>query len=407
MRSPNWSKNELKLALELYLTIGSEQISKTSKKSSNVVALSKILRGLDTVPEKMDEKYRSANSIHLKLMNFHSLDNAYSGVAMSNVSTMDKEVWNKYHSKLPELRVKLSKYLNKHFVGKKTPDVKQYIERLGQYSISKAKVTSSDGDSILLNINSTVEYLEFLIKKQTPSEQKNRLLELCSEFHTVLGTSAQDLDKSPEPVDDYKQHGGTNQKALDSKEEKIGKHVCTAIDNMISERLLDSDVIRNLTDQSWCKTNLKVSYPVLKRVVDDISIDVQRKNKDGYLRYYKRIYDIAGEKFLLCKEWYEKNRNSFNKWVDTIYKAKNKLNVNEEELEKLLSILKRVDSKKIFIEETDLREDGFGNAKEHLDRLVEMGVLSYYQGSRTQYVIDDYDLLYDIMNNLSKFAGGE
>ena len=168
MRSPNWTIDELKLALELYLTIGSKQISKVSKKTLEIVALSTILRGLDFAPKDADEKYRSTNSIHLKLMNFHSVNNSYSGTAMSNVGALDKEIWNKHSGDISKLRKDVLIFLKNHYVGKRTDEVVNYISRIERecnVSASTSQILEGN-DSFLEAAKTSKKSLRDLISKQ-------------------------------------------------------------------------------------------------------------------------------------------------------------------------------------------------------------------------------------------------
>ena len=160
MKSVNWSIDELKLALELYLSLGTEKIAKLSKKSPEVVALSSILKRLDTVPKETDEKYRSVNAVHLKLMNFHSVDNSYKGIAMSNVGKGDKEIWNRYHDKLDVLREEVSAFLKIHFVGKKDETLIKYFSRIEDMSGRENSYSSESND-----VGRAVKQLRRLIEK--------------------------------------------------------------------------------------------------------------------------------------------------------------------------------------------------------------------------------------------------
>ena len=36
--------------------------------------------------------------------------------------------------------------------------------------------------------------------------------------------------------------------------------------------------------------------------------------------------------------------------------------------------------------------------------LIRIGLLSYFEGERNRYVVDDYDLLYEMSSNIKKFS---
>lgn len=73
MKSPKWNDDELKLALELYLSHDLKWLSKISDATPEIIALSEILNGLDYAQNISVEKYRSTGSIRMKLANFKSL----------------------------------------------------------------------------------------------------------------------------------------------------------------------------------------------------------------------------------------------------------------------------------------------------------------------------------------------
>ena len=89
--------------------------------------------------------------------------------------------------------------------------------------------------------------------------------------------------------------------------------------------------------------------------------------------------------------------------MGSIY-GSNAVDISSNELKKLLNALKKADSKKICIDVSDVMNTVDGNEKVYLDKLVEIGLLSYYQGSRTEYIVDDYDLMYDMLANAAKYA---
>lgn len=133
MRSPNWSEEELKLALELYLDRDASWHSRVSNSTWEIQALSNILRGMDVVLTESIENFRSVNSVRLKLANFKSLDENYRKTAMTNVGCLDKEIWNQYHKKGGALRLECIEIIKRHFKGEKTDAVVKYLHRLEEH----------------------------------------------------------------------------------------------------------------------------------------------------------------------------------------------------------------------------------------------------------------------------------
>ncbi|NBT36622.1 MAG: EVE domain-containing protein [Actinobacteria bacterium] len=102
-RPPTWVRDELILALDLYLSDGS-----LDDIHPKVVALSQVLRGLPLhLAWRDDPKFRNGNSVSMKPANFSALDPTYGGSGLSDTSKGDREVWDELHAN-PELVKKLA-----------------------------------------------------------------------------------------------------------------------------------------------------------------------------------------------------------------------------------------------------------------------------------------------------------
>lgn len=93
-RNPSWVRDEVILALDLYMRFGA--IGKTHPE---VIQLSEILNGL---PIHTDTRFRSdfrnPNGVGMKLSNFLALDPAYTGAGLKAVSRLDEIVWEEFHN---------------------------------------------------------------------------------------------------------------------------------------------------------------------------------------------------------------------------------------------------------------------------------------------------------------------
>lgn len=93
-RNPTWERDELILALDLYLRIG-----KGDDKHPDVIRLSHDLNRLPLNLNRPDPtRFRNANGVAMKLGNFAALDPANEGVALSNGGRRDREVWDEFAS---------------------------------------------------------------------------------------------------------------------------------------------------------------------------------------------------------------------------------------------------------------------------------------------------------------------
>lgn len=95
--NPTWTRNELILALDLYL---SHRDNLPGKASDEIRGLSKLLRNM---AEKFyiddNTTYRNTNGVYMKLMNFKALDPDYTKngkVGLTRVGKHDKQVWAEF-----------------------------------------------------------------------------------------------------------------------------------------------------------------------------------------------------------------------------------------------------------------------------------------------------------------------
>ncbi len=90
-RNPPWSREELILALELYLAKGL-----VDDRSAEVIELSKKLGKLAAVEQIDPQLFRNPNGVAMKLGNFAALDPNYSGKGLSSGGKNDKVVWDEF-----------------------------------------------------------------------------------------------------------------------------------------------------------------------------------------------------------------------------------------------------------------------------------------------------------------------
>ncbi|MFZ4685379.1 MAG: HNH endonuclease [Hyphomonadaceae bacterium] len=96
-RNPDWSRDELILALDAYMAWRPSFPAKTSteiaKLSAEIRALGELLHGISS------DTFRNANGVYMKLMNFRRLEPGAGGEAsggLSGGSQADVEVWDAY-----------------------------------------------------------------------------------------------------------------------------------------------------------------------------------------------------------------------------------------------------------------------------------------------------------------------
>ena len=93
-RNPNWTRDELILALDLYISEGGRQLDADH---SNVIELSQLLNKLPIHDAKLREaKFRNPNGVSMKLGNFLSVDPAYAGTGLKRGSKLEQEIWDEF-----------------------------------------------------------------------------------------------------------------------------------------------------------------------------------------------------------------------------------------------------------------------------------------------------------------------
>lgn len=91
-RNPDWTRDELILALDLYL-----RRQQVDDSDPEVIELSALLNALPIHTDTSAvETFRNANSVHMKLANFAHFDPSYHGTGMSRGSHLDEEVWERF-----------------------------------------------------------------------------------------------------------------------------------------------------------------------------------------------------------------------------------------------------------------------------------------------------------------------
>lgn len=96
---PDWKRDEIVLALDLYM----EQRKTPDKRDPRVLELSDILRRLPIHPQAArTEKFRSPNSIAMKCGNLQFLDPDVPG-GLPSISNLDRKIWEEFWGRRDQL----------------------------------------------------------------------------------------------------------------------------------------------------------------------------------------------------------------------------------------------------------------------------------------------------------------
>jgi len=101
MKNPNWTKDELILALELYFR---DATAIGNKNHPEVIKLSQILNSLPIHSDGVQKtNFRNATGVSMKLSNYLRFDPSYKGKGLKRGGKMEEVVWNMYSSNIDAL----------------------------------------------------------------------------------------------------------------------------------------------------------------------------------------------------------------------------------------------------------------------------------------------------------------
>lgn len=102
MRNPDWTRDELILALELYMK---QPAARRSKNHPAVAELSELLNSLPFHGNfDRQEKFRNPDGVRMKLGNFLRFDPNYKGRGLARGNTLEQEIWEEFAQDVPRLQ---------------------------------------------------------------------------------------------------------------------------------------------------------------------------------------------------------------------------------------------------------------------------------------------------------------
>jgi hypothetical protein len=99
--------------------------------------------------------------------------------------------------------------------------------------------------------------------------------------------------------------------------EKVGELVSSTLDKIIRKQLLSPEKVRVLQDERHSKNLFDINYPMLKKVTNGSSL-LEQRMVNGYSRYWAKPVKIHNEKYLVCNDWYERNKTKFIIWAKSL-----------------------------------------------------------------------------------------
>ena len=200
-KNPNWTRDELIVALDFYLRHAPVIPGKSSREIAN---LSKFLRELQSaLGGELPEKFRNHNSVYMKLMNFRRFDPKYPGEGLARGSREEETIWSLYYGKGSELRMVSDNI--RDFVSLEV--VPQTEETEGEYEGAEGRV--------LTRVHRYRERDSKLVRRKKEAvlnEHDNLTCEVCEfNFRSVYGDRGEGFIECHHkvPLSELSPHGGT------------------------------------------------------------------------------------------------------------------------------------------------------------------------------------------------------
>lgn len=100
--NPKWTRDELILALDLYMRVNPLH---TSEQNPEIVALSETLNALPIHPQAAHgEQFRNPNGVYMKLCNFLRCDPDYEGSGLQRGNRLEQPIWDEFSGDPERLR---------------------------------------------------------------------------------------------------------------------------------------------------------------------------------------------------------------------------------------------------------------------------------------------------------------
>lgn len=105
----------------------------------------------------------------------------------------------------------------------------------------------------------------------------------------------------------------------ENDEIKIGEFVRQSMRKLSdSHYTFTKDMLSNLQNPVYTKTNLGIGLPFLRRVKNKNDLSAIIKNDKGQNRYWKEIFKFNGIDYVINSQWTKNNAERFHKWFNSL-----------------------------------------------------------------------------------------
>ena len=156
------------------------------------------------------------------------------------------------------------------------------------------------GTRVYVWINMSAEQITRLIQKLLIAFDENP-----NEFYVYLRADYNDLHSGIDEIDE--------QEIAAEPEERVGKFVQRCMRELeLAKHRFSTFELKLLQSKEWSNKTFGVNYPIL------CANEQELYDNGGRRRYYKETYTFNGVKFYLTSQWFDYNRDRFEKWFSTV-----------------------------------------------------------------------------------------
>ena len=194
MKNPDWTREELILALDLYFNLDQGQMHKGHPE---VIRVSNELIRLDihkVIPDKV--KFRNPSGVSRRLGNFKTMDSGYKGEGLTNSGKLAKLIWKEFNNHRDKLR-KEADLIRQLYLK---PDSENN-------SAAEPKVNYKSGFFFQFHKNRETDPLVIKVKKEMVlTNSKSLKCEVCGfdsvYFYGELGNDLMEIHYNKELIDE-------------------------------------------------------------------------------------------------------------------------------------------------------------------------------------------------------------
>lgn len=198
------------------------------------------------------------------------------------------------------------------------------------YELNKEKFMSMLNEPFIkshinpvLNLNNTgskyrrISVADIYLWTNTPSRDKTDFI--CNALK-YYGISAEDVQIGIRTDYDPKKREIKKKREKDAptvSDMKIGAYVKEKMLSLEKRGYqFSNEMLAAMLSKELSKKLIGVNLPLLLKYDESIDISQQDISSSGQRRYWKTIFTFNGEKYLITSQWFEYNREGFDKWFN-------------------------------------------------------------------------------------------